>query len=226
MTTDFENKFRGIQYTDDVQPMESDDYRAIESRSVVSLILGLFSFLTAFSWGFVFVPILGILIGWLAFQKILTTQKEITGFKLAITGMTLSLVFGILGMAWSYWSYHNITPAGYQLVEFNEFAADPKTGKISDNILALDGKRVFVPGFMSPTKTMSGIKEFPLVRTLQPSKFGPATPPPTEIILVKMANGQHLEYRTDLVKVGGILHVKKDYDYDNAPYRIDADVFR
>ena len=224
--TEFDSSLKGFRYSDDIQPMETDDYRAIETRSIFSLVLGLFSFLTMFSWWFAIVPLLGLIIGWLALQKIFTTQKEITGFKLAVLGMTLSLIFGIVGMSWHYWSYHNLTPGGYIHVEFSDLAADPKTGKIPDRILELDGKNVFVPGYMFPTPNMSGITEFALVRTLQRSKFDTATPDPTEMINVRMISGQKLNYRTDLVKIGGILRVNKDYDYNNLPYRIDAEIFR
>ncbi|MDR1958299.1 MAG: hypothetical protein LBQ54_04545 [Planctomycetaceae bacterium] len=225
--TEFDSSLRGLRYTDDQQPMETDDYRAIESRSILALIFGIFSFFTIFSWWFAFIPLASLIVGWLALQKIFTTQKEITGFKLAVTGMTLAIVLGIVGMSWNYWSYHNLTPAGYQLVEFSDLAADPKTGKIPDEILALNGKYVFVPGFMSSlTPDMTGITEFPLVRTLQRSKFGSATPNPTEMVMVKMVNGQKLNYCVDEVKVGGILHVQKDYDYNNLPYQLDATIFR
>ena len=225
--TEFDSTLRSFRYSDDLQPMETDDYRAIETRSIFSLILGLLSFLTMFSWWFVIVPLLGLVIGWLALQKIFTTQKEITGFKLAVLGMSLSLVFGIIGMSWHYWSYHNLIPSGYILVEFSDLAADPKTGKIPDKILELDGKNVFVPGYMFPKANMSGITEFALVRTLQRSKFDSTTSDPTETIYVRMISGQKLNYRTDLVKVGGVLRVNKDdYQTNNPPYRIDAELFR
>ncbi|MCL2346939.1 MAG: hypothetical protein FWC50_01630 [Planctomycetaceae bacterium] len=227
MKGEFDDALRGMYHEyDEVRPQEKDGYRAIGSLSVTAFVFGILSFLAFFSWLLLIFPLLGLIFGGRALQKIIAAPNVMGGLSLTIAGMLLSLFFGGMSLLWHYWSYYNVIPTGYTAVEFTDFAAGRERGTIPEDILALDGQRVFVTGYMFPTKKQSGFSEFALVRTLNPSTYASATPYPTDMILVRLGRDQTTSYRTSPLRVGGILHVNRDYSYENLPYIIDADFVR
>ena len=226
MKTEFDDALRGMYHEyDEVRPEEADQYRAIGSLSITSFVFGLLSFLSFFSWFLLLVPVLGLLFGVLAARKIIAMPGVVGGLRLTIAGMTLSFAFGCLGLWWQYYSYHYMTPPGYTELTFIDIAAGPN-GAVPKDIVALDGQNVFMTGYMYPQKLQEGIEKFGLVRTRTTSGFGGATLDPTDMVIVEIKTGEKIAYRAKPIRVGGILRVRRDFDYKNLPYTIEADIVR
>ena len=227
--TEFDDALKG-RYRDNsiVQQEQTADYRSLAVESVGSLIFGVLSALTFLHWALAIFPIMGLILGVMALRKILNAVEELSGFEISTAGVTLCVVFWIAGYGWLYYSYSYAIPPGYIALSFDELKADPKTHKVSDNILqyAQDGQKVFLVGHMYPGRKMTGIESFMLVPTLEHCKFCTPTRNPTEMIDIQMVDGLTASFRTRAVRVGGTFSINPEYIHGELPYRIDADVFR
>ena len=87
-----------------VSPIENEipAYRAISPGAIISLILGVLSFLCYSSLNFLVVAVAAVLLGALSMRKIQRMPDILTGQKLAQTGIILGLVFGLTAatIAW------------------------------------------------------------------------------------------------------------------------------
>jgi hypothetical protein len=237
--TEFDDALKGYyQDHDEVLPDDNPDYRSLTAESVGSLILGVLSILTFISLIFIIFPLLGILLGVLAIRKILRASEELSGLGISTAGVALSLIFVIAGISYQVYAYSFETPPGYFKIDFTQLVADPQTGRIPEEIIALTpqyddqgnqttfGIPVFIEGYMYPTRQMTGIDRFMLVPAIEQGKFGATTRNPTEMIEVTLSGDLKVPYRTSPVRVGGILHVNEHDTAGETPYRLEADVFR
>ena len=229
MKTEFDDALKGIYHDhDEVQADERTvDYKEVGTLAVGSVVAALLSILGFFWIPFIALSLVGLVLGFLALRKILDAPEEVTGFGLTTAGMVMSVVIGISAVIFQTWYYYHNAPPGYQVVEFDSMAFDAKTGKVKDEILALDGKKIFIKGYMYPTNRLSGIEDFTLVRTLGHCKFCSPGNNPADMIAVEMEKGMEVSFRANkLVSVGGIFYVEPDYKPGEIPYSIDANVFR
>ncbi len=249
--TEFDDALRGY-YTDhdEVRADENPDYRSLTAESVGSLILGFLSILTFVSVIFLIFPIMGIVLGITAIRKILGASEELSGLGISSVGVALCAMLAAGGIAYQMYAFSFETPPGYERITFDQLSADPKTGRISEEILYKSAKRdaggnviplvprdnpeenllppapVFIEGYMFSTRQMSGIDSFVLVPALEQSKFGGLTRNPTEMVEVQLLGGMTASYKTKPVRVGGYLFVNENYASGELPYKIEADVLR
>jgi hypothetical protein len=175
----------------------------------------------------------------MAIRKILRASGELSGLGISTAGVVLSALFAVCGITYQIYVMSYEIPAGYQKIDFTQLAADPRTGRIPEEIIALTpqfdehgniirtGIPVFIEGYMYPTRQMTDIDSFMLVPFVEQGKFGATTRNPTEMIDVTLSGGNKVFYRTSLVRVGGILNIdENNMSNGGTPYRIDADVFR
>jgi len=229
MKTEFDDALKGIYHEyDEVQPDERTvDYKEVGSLAVGSLIAAVFTILGFFWMPFIVLGAVGLVLGFLAMRKILKAPEEMTGFAMATAGMTLSAAIGLSALIFQTWWYYHNAPPGYEVVDFADMAFDSKTGKVKDEILALDGKKIFVTGYMYPTNRQSGIEDFTMVRTLAHCKFCSPGTNPADMIAVELEKGMSVSFRANkTVSVGGVFSVNPDYGTGEIPYAIDANVFR
>ncbi|MDO5581402.1 MAG: DUF4190 domain-containing protein [Planctomycetia bacterium] len=229
MKTEFDDALRGIYHEyDEVRSEEQTaDYKQVGTLAVCSLCAALISILGFFWMTFILFAAAGIVLGFLALRKILKAPEEMSGFSLSTIGIGLSLLIGISAACWQAWCFYHEAPPGYDVVDFNTMAIDPKTGKVPDDIVEKDGRKVFIKGFMYPTNRQSGIEDFTMVRTLAHCKFCSPGTNPADMISVELEKGMAVNYRANkMVSVGGILHVEPNFKAGEIPYSIEANVFR
>jgi len=104
--------------------------------------------------------------------------------------------------------------------EFDENAEQP----FPEYVLALDGRRVVLRGFMLPDVDFENIRTFHLVRSLWACCFG-APPGPNEVVRVTLVEGDGIDYTYQTLEVEGTFHVvfeMTDGLLDDL-YRLDAD---
>jgi len=234
---EFDDALKGYyQDHDEVLPDEISDYRSLNTFAVGSLILGFLSVKTFVSILFVVYPIFGIILGVVAIRKILRATKEHEGLGIASAGVALSAILAIAGTAYQIYLTQYEVPAGYLEINFPMLAADPRTGRIPEEIVRLtphlgnDGTEyytpVFIEGYMFPTRQTTEIRNFMLVPSIKQNPFGPTTRSPTEMIDVSLMGDLRVSYRSSPVKVGGILQVNPNPNPGETPYLLKADVFR
>lgn len=213
-------------------------YRTVNPFAVACLALGVLSFLPMFYPFFLVIPITAIAFGWIALRQMANRPGLFTGNKLAVSGIITAVVLGTFGAAYEHFVAGAEVPIGYTRISFTQMQPNPdnKGEVVPQRILdlqfdknALDKKRVFIQGYIYPGRQSIGIKEFILVPSQSHCKFCSSQLKSTEMIAVKLEGDLNVNYRTQLVHVGGKLTVNKAEaarPLGGFPYLINADYVR
>jgi len=217
-------RFPGVEemsqiITESAEPVESREtpydpadefaYRPVPPLAPISLFLGI----CALS-GFIGVPCLavgfvGIVLGVIALWQIRRSDGFLGGKGIACLGAGLSTVMFLGGSAYHAYDYVTELPEGYQRVSFLDLAKhEPKfvegRPEVGPEVAELDGKPIFIKGYMYPTGRQTGISEFVLVKDTGQCCFG-GQPKLTDMIVVKFEEGMTVNHREQqLVGVAGI----------------------
>ena len=206
-------------------------YRALHSPAVVSLVLGVLSATALLDWFFTFVPVLGAIAGIVAWRQIQSRPEVLSGLGVAKAGVALSLFFLIAGVSWLSYSYAAELPPGYERIDYSMLQPDPTVSDepIPPTAMALEGKRIFIKGYVYPGKETEGIKTFLLVRDQGECCFG-GDPKITDRIQVTLRDPLRLRFSPRLHKVAGTFRVRHASKAVNGPggiyYQLDADYLR
>ena len=201
-----------VRFRDAVDHDASDgDYRALSIAAVTSLSLG---FLSAFALLTIYlcvIPVAGILFGMYAIAQIHKRPGELTGRGVAIAGIILSAILLVVSGSFAAYVYATEVPEGYERIFYSQL--QPEEGKIGQEIPplaeAIDGKKVFIKGYVFPGKQRQGIKTFLLVRDKGDCCFG-GNPKLTDRIQVTLADPERLRFDPYLHKVAGTFRLVKD----------------
>lgn len=179
-------------------------YRAIPKSAVASLAIGVLSLMAFLDPYLAIVPVLGILFGLIAKRQIKTRPTEFTGAGLAKAGIGLSAFFLVSGVGLQAYIYHTEVPEGYERISYEPLQPPRNNPNLvpPPSAVALDGKRVFIKGYVYPTRQMDGIKEFVLCRDNGDCCFG-GEPKLTDKILVKLKDPLELTYSQRMFKLAG-----------------------
>ncbi len=213
-------------------------YRTVNPFAVASMALGILSFLTVFSWFLFVIPLTAIALGWIALGQMTRRPGQYTGSRLAIAGIIAAVVLWTCGIAYVVFIAGAEVPVGYTRVTFTQMQPNPdnKGEVVPEEILefqfdetSMDKKRVFIKGYIYPGRQTMGLKQFILVPSQNHCKFCSSQLKSTEMIAVKLEGDLRINYRLQLVHVGGKLTVDKAEaakPLGGAPYIIDADYVR
>jgi hypothetical protein len=186
-----------------------EQYRALSTSAVASLIVGLLSVLAILDWTLVAIPLIGIPLGVFALVKIRRHADELTGRGLARAGLAASLFFAVAGPAHLTYDYVTEVPEGYARVSYAELQPDETQPgqRVPPQALALEGKKIFIKGYVYPGREKDGIQKFLLVRDQGQCCFG-GNPKITDRILVTLDDPLRLTYSSRIHKLAGKFHVE------------------
>ena len=196
-----------------VDPADEFAYRPVPPLAPISLFLGL----CALS-GFVGIPclavgIVGMLLGLIALWQIRRSMGALGGTGIASLGVILSAVMFFAGSGYHAYVYATELPEGYERVSFLKISTNLPTfsseGKIeiAPEVAALEGKPIYIKGYMYPTRVRTGISEFVMVKDTGQCCFG-GQPKLSDMIIVKFQDGITVNHREQqLVGVGGIFRI-------------------
>lgn len=217
-------------YTDIDTPQASEetiDYKQVASLGVGALVAAVLGILGFFWIPFIVASLVAVVLGVMAQRKIMCAPDEVAGGTMTLVAIALGAVLAISTTGWQIYSYYCSAPPGYEILPFDSMALT-KDGEVPENILALDGHKVYIEGYMYPTKQHAGIENFTLVRTLGHCQYCSPGTNPADMIAISMERGESVKYRANkIVAVGGILTVDPTWR-DNVgaiPYSMRANVF-
>lgn len=198
----------------DLEQVESSDvdhylqYRALSSVAVASLILGLASVFSFTAWWYLAVPAIGFALGWVGYRRVARLRHELSGKGVAAAGMVLSALFAFLGAGYLSYVYATEVPEGFERIGYELLQPDPDVPNelIPPSAKTLEGKRIFIKGYIYPGQQTSGITRFLLVRDQGSCCFG-GNPKVTDRIQVTLAEPLTLTFETRLFKLAGVFHV-------------------
>jgi hypothetical protein len=217
-----------------VDAIDTIQYRTIPTGAILGLVLGVFSIVTLLaatsslhaSLLVTPIPIIGIIVSLAALARIRREPQAYTGRNVAALGAVLSAVFLVAGVGYGGYVHVTEVPPDHTRVAFPELrpdAVEERAGVVvPEEIMALDGKKVFIKGYMRPPEVRSGINRFLLVRDNNQCCFGDiSTVKYYDRILVDLTGKLRLNYSDEVFAIGGVLRVMPQ----NVTYGPNAPVF-
>jgi len=210
---------------------EPERYRSLSALAVAALGCGLLSVLVVFGWAMTVFPVVGILLGRAALVRIRRAPEEYSGAALARAGIGLSVFFWVGGSLWLWYVQAKEVPHGYTAVAYEELQGDASTGgrTIPKRALVLNGKKIFVKGFMYPGRQQVDLKQFLISRDNGRCNFCMPNPTPTDLVNVTLTGDLRTDYTTHIVALGGTLRVEQDPEKmarQGMAYHLEADYIR
>jgi hypothetical protein len=191
-------------------PENETPYRALSTLAIIAVVGGGLSVLTFFSLMFIPIPLAGLVFGILAMRSIRSNPDELTGLGLSRAGIGLSCLFLAGGLATVAIGYYTEVPPGYLRISYADLQleGDPPGGAVvPDSARVLDGKKVFIKGYMYPGSQQTGIKEFVLCRDNGVCCFGGAQPKLHDMVQVTMVAPRRVDHTLALKSVAGVFRV-------------------
>jgi hypothetical protein len=204
---------------------EDFEYRPFSTGAIASAVLGVLSLLIFAAGRDSFIgclllspiPLLGLAVGWRALASMRANPNQYSGGWLARTGLALSAFSLIGGIAFSGYVYATEVPDGYVRTSFFELAPDEAEQRgdvlIPADIVALNGKKVFIKGYIRPDSTpyRKNIAEFLLVRDYYQCCFGDRSSVKYfDQIKVKMTGDKVVNYHNGVFRMGGTLQIQPE----------------
>ena len=216
-------------------------YRAMSTAAVASLVFGVLSSVI-FAMGeslqgallVSLIPVVGILLSLKSIRLIRSMSGELTGMPLALAGLLLSSFCLVGGVGRAAYIYLTEVPDGYTRISFSRMKPDDldlAAGEmVPPEILALEGKTVFIKGYMRPPEMRSNVSKFLLVADNNQCCFGPLnTVKYHDQIDVQLEPPMRADYSTRLYRLGGKLSINPD-NARRGPghpvFRLEADYLR
>lgn len=193
------------------------DYRPVPVSAPVAIFFGLCGLLAFLHPVGVPVALIGLFLSAICLLKILRSAGEYGGAWLGWTGLALSTVAFGGGIATHAYAYANEVPQGYSRLNFTLDIS--KKGFVRENgflaphpdVIALDGKKVFLKGYMYPMRQTTGLPSFVFCRDSGDCCFG-GTPKIEDMIVVRMADEATTDYFQGMVSVAGTFKLRRSLD--------------
>jgi len=203
---------------------KSDYYRKVCTNSVLCLVLGIASIMSFFGFWWLMIPIAASVFGWLALDKISRKPRDLSGVELTKVGMTCAAFFAGASIVMQIISAAALVPWGYEVIDYN--VLQPEIGRAySLQAEKLDGKLVYIEGYMETARQTTGLKKFFTCPVIGHCTFCIPSPKPTERIEIKLTGDMRTSYKKTLIRIGGILKVRPE-NPTGTPYIIEADYLR
>ncbi len=189
------------------------DYKPIPPLAVVSLLLGICGLSGLLSPLGLLFAIFGVVLGWVAIKQIQRSDGGFSGRWMAQLGVALSALLFVGGIGLHVYWFQSELPEGYQRLSFSSdiakkgFIIENNQSKFHPDIEELNGKQVFLKGYMYPEGQPDGISTFILCRDNGDCCFG-GQPKLTDMIKVRMAKGQTARFGQGMVSVAGTFRLR------------------
>ena len=197
-----------------VEPgFEEFGYKPIPPLAPVSALLGICALSGYLSpLGLIF-SLFGLVLGFLTLRQIQQADGGLGGRKLATFGLAMSVVMLISGTAMHIYWYQTELPEGFQRVSFGAdiakkgFVIEDGIRRVHPDLAELEGKPLFLKGYMYPEQQLDGISSFILCRDNGQCCFG-GQPKVEDMIKVKLSDGQTARYSDQMISVAGVFRLR------------------
>lgn len=207
-------------------------YQSICKPALMTLLVAIFSLGALLSASLIILPVFGLVLFLFARRSFRLYPQELIGRKLMVIGGAVNLVLLVASVAWHTYCYNTEVPPNYERISFSMLRPEEKSQKLFSKVAEeLDGKRVFIKGYVLPSDRKTNLKEFIFVGDFGQCCFG-GSPKINHIIAVTFTNEDRIDYSWRLRHIGGIFHLNKDAkkttikEVPRALYTIDADYLK
>jgi hypothetical protein len=221
--------------SDAYEPAESYEayvpYRALSRAAVASVVMGLLGLSALTAVPLILLPALGLVLGVWGSRAIRRYPNEYSGRSLAIAGIVGNLLL-LLGSSTLHAAiYVTEVPEGAMRISFADLQPSKRAPElpVPPEALDLDGKRIFVKGYVYPDGQQYNIRRFILVPDMGTCCFG-GQPKLTDMIEVTLRDPHRTVYSRTKRKLAGVLRVDSNLKpvsgLNGVYYQLDADYVR
>ena len=195
-------------------------YRALSRSAITSVVLfvgALIGLIPPFE-AVLALAVLGVIFALISVKSIRKYPNEFSGLALAKFAMTANLLLLVGGAGMHTYVYLTEVPPGHVRTKFSQlkFTADPD--QPTRDAFELDGKDVFIKGYIHPSSGGGMLRQFILVGDLGTCCFG-GQPRSSEMLEVTLADGQTIKGGMTRRKLAGKFTLNKvpvkQADFDN-----------
>lgn len=155
----------------------------------------------------VVLPLFGLLMGGIGLSNIRKYPAELTGLTAAGLGTLLGATLFVGGVACHALIYSTEVPDGYERLSFEVLKAGAQMPDVPPaEAQAMDGKRVFIKGYIYPGQQRFDLKQFVLVPDIGTCCFG-GSPKQTHMVEVTLEGDVTLDYSMTKRRLAGVLKV-------------------
>lgn len=209
----------------DLQMSSSTDqvdfpYRALSRSAIAScilLVIALLGLIAPFE-ALLSLAIIGIVFSALAIRSIHRYPNEFTGLGLAKFSLIANAVLLAGGIGMHTYIYLTEVPPGHIRVPFYKLKFDSDPDRPTETAFEIDGKDVFIKGYIHPSSGGGMLRQFVLVGDLGTCCFG-GQPKSSEMIEVTLMDGQTVKGGMTRRKLAGKFSLNrvphKQTDFDN-----------
>lgn len=233
METVREQRFSTSEFPQTNFEQDQFQYRPMPALVAVSLGFTCLSLLSLMSELLLVVPLVGVLIAFIAYYQISRSHGDLAGGPIALTTLGIMLAMFVGFGAMHLHSYTSEVPEGASRVSFvsdiaaKGFQVVGQQRTVHPDVAKLAGQTIYLKGYMYPFRETKGLKSFVLCKDSGECCFG-GQPQPTDMILVNMVGDGTADYHDKrLVGVAGTFRVEPTYDASGLQpvYQLDCNFF-
>lgn len=184
-------------------------YRAMSKMAVISLMFAVLSLPAILFPSMLFLPFLAAVCGIAGIVSVARNPSMMTGKGAATFGLLIGTLIFCGSGGYHGWVYLTEVPEGHERISFGQLKATTSADRVPETALSLDGKRVYVKGYVHPSVTgMGKIKHFVIVGDMGTCCFG-GQPKLTEMIEVTLQTEEGIRYSQYKRGFGGVLRVSQ-----------------
>ncbi len=187
---------------------DSEIYRSVSRQAVFCLLLGILGIFAFSTPALIILPFAGLFFGFGALYNLKKYPTELTGKPVAFAGLAINAMLALSTPIYHAYIYATEVPDGYERVLFSTLMTPIGTLDVPpERALELDGKKVFIKGYVHPTSVTSGsAKNFVLVPDWATCCFG-GQPRLTHMIEVTLVGDLALQPSNRKLRLAGTLSV-------------------
>lgn len=208
-----------------VLPDGEFDYKPVPLLAPVSFFFAMTSGLALYTEIALPLCVFAFVLAWFARRTIKRAEGELGGGRLTGVALVASLLFFIGGIGTFAYAYSTEVPPGYLRVNFprdisaKQFVYRNGVRELHPDVAPLDGKKIYIKGWMYNTRSQVGLDHFILLKDNGKCCFG-GNPKPYDMIEVRMKPGLRVDRLDGMVAVAGVLHCRPQAA--GAVYRMEA----
>lgn len=202
-------------------------YRVVSKSAVISFVLAIFSLTGFLLAGLLLLAAIGLVAGWVSLAKIRRYPNEYSGKPIAILGLLLSGIILVTGTSHHAYVYATEVPEGHDRISFSQLQPEDPNGFVypPHDAFGLDGRKVFIKGYMFPDSQKDNISRFVLIPDLGTCCFG-GQPKLTNMVEVTLSDPLRLTFGRTKRRLAGTFHVNPQLKQVNGVggvfYELDA----
>lgn len=216
----------------DNSPGNEFGYRSVSKSAVACFVFAVLGMTSWMAPVFVILPMMGAALGIVALVNFHRFPDELIGRAVAKIGLVVSLIFLVGSTGMHFYVYSTEVPDGYRRIAYSDLRPNDRTDlPFSEKALALDGKKVFLKGYVRPSTKSRKMKDFILVGDFGDCCFG-TSPDITDVVAISIVSDDTVDFGYSLRRIGGVFKLNenpREVGEEGIPqvyYEIHADYIR